>query len=156
MAITGLFSQKHRHFLTIQERDDVLQAVQQQEARTTGEIRIFIESKCKFVNTLNRAEEVFGNLAMHKTQERDAVLIYIAYKDREFAVYGDNGCIIQFPKLFWKQEAKRLGYHFFQHDYSKGLISCIEAIGNQLYEHFPLKENTIKKNELPDEIVFGK
>jgi uncharacterized membrane protein len=156
MAITGLFNQKHRHFLSEKERDEVMHAVKTQEQSTTGEIRIFIESKCKLVNTLDRAEEVFGNLAMQKTEERDAVLIYIAYQHREFAVYGDSGCIIKFPKTFWKNEAKRLGYHFFKHEYKDGLLSCIEAIGHQLHTFFPLSSASIKKNELPDEIVFGK
>ena len=88
------------HFLSEKERDTILSAIKSAEAKTSGEIRIFIESRCKWTDTIRRAEEIFIQLKMTKTEFRNAVLIYIAYKDREFAIFGDNGCVIKFTKYY--------------------------------------------------------
>jgi uncharacterized membrane protein len=152
--VLGFTKNATHHFLFQTEKDNILQLIKSAEQNTSGEIRIYIESKCKYTDTIVRAEEIFTLLKMSNTEYRNAVLIYIAYKDREFAIYGDHGCITTFPKLFWKNTAKALSYHFFKKDYMHGLQDAIEAIKDQLATHYP---NTgSKKNELPDEIVFGK
>jgi uncharacterized membrane protein len=38
---------------------------------------------------------------------------------------------------------------------AEGVYNCIHELGNALETHFP-HDPAIKKNELPDEIVFGK
>ena len=35
--------------------------------------------------------EVFRNLNMEDTQERNGVIIYVAVKSKQFAIYGDKG-----------------------------------------------------------------
>jgi uncharacterized membrane protein len=97
------------HFLSEKERDTILSAIKSAEAKTSGEIRIFIESRCKWTDTIRRAEEIFIQLKMTKTEFQNAVLIYIAYKDREFAIFGDKGCVIKFTKSFWKNTKNRRG-----------------------------------------------
>jgi uncharacterized membrane protein len=142
------------HFLTESERDTILDTIKQQEASNSGEIIIYIESKNKWTSTLQRANEVFQFLQMHQTEHRNAVLIYIAYKDQEFAIFGDKGCIEKFPATFWKTTAQQLSVDFYAHQYAEGLDKCIKQIGDQLDVYFPY--SGIKKNSLPDEIVFGK
>jgi len=142
------------HFLSEKERDTILSAIKSAEAKTSGEIRIFIESRCKWTDTIRRAEEIFIQLKMTKTEFRNAVLIYIAYKDREFAIFGDNGCVIKFTKSFWKNTAKQLSFDFFQHQYEEGLLKAVSTVEAELVTNFPIQSGS-KKNELPDEIVFG-
>jgi uncharacterized membrane protein len=152
--VLGFTKKSIHNFLWETEKENVLQQIKMAEQKTSGEIRIYIESKCKYTDTILRAEEVFQILKMNQTELHNAVLIYIAYKDREFAIYGDYGCIQKFPKDFWKKTAKSLGFHFFKKEYTDGLHKTITSIQTQLETYFP---NTgIKKNELPDEIVFGK
>lgn len=45
--------------------------------------------------------------------------------------------------------------HFRQYHYADALLEVIEDIGEALYTHFPFDRKT-DKNELPDDIVFGK
>jgi uncharacterized membrane protein len=141
-------------FLQSEEVAEILQHIKLAEEKTSGEIRIFIESRCKWVDTLRRAEEVFLQLKMSKTENHNAVLIYIAFKDREFALYGDSNCVQEFPSAFWKKTAKQLSTLFFKQQYKQGIISTILEIEQQLTTYFPSKGG--RKNELPDEIVFGK
>ena len=150
----ALFGKAQLPFLTQVERDDILNAIKSAEQATSGEIRVFIESRCKLMNPLDRAESIFLNLKMQNTQNQNAVLIYIAYKDHDFAVYGDRGCIIHFPEIFWKQQVRLLSYNFYKSQFKIGIEKCVYAVGEEMKQFFPSKGE--HKNELPDEIVFGK
>jgi uncharacterized membrane protein len=147
------FKSKTKYFLSQAQKQAILNAIKHCESNNSGEVRIFIEAKCSYVNPLDRAEEIFNNLGMHKTQHRNGVLIYIAYKHKEFCVYGDAGCIQRFAPSFWQQEVRRIQYHFAQGDYTQGIISSIEELHNQFLQHYPHKGEN--KNELPDDIIFG-
>jgi uncharacterized membrane protein len=150
----AFWSRSSNHYLLPQERDTILDAIKKAESNTSGEIRVFIESRCPMMDTLTRAEEVFLKLKMQNTTHHNASLIYIAYKDREFAIYGDAGCIQYFPSTFWKQEARRISYHFAQDKKLEGIMDAVQNLEKMYIEYFPSKGEP--KNELPDEIVFGK
>lgn len=151
MAFWSLAKQE---YLVREEQDQILAAIKKAEAATSGEIRVFIEARCPLVNTLDRADYIFHQLKMDNTINKNASLIYIAYKDREFAIYGDYGCITHFPKTFWKEESRRMSYHFYHERKVEGIVDAINALDVQYKKYFPSQGE--KKNELPDEIVFGK
>jgi uncharacterized membrane protein len=142
-------------FFTQKEQDDILKAITEAEKKTSGEIRIYIESRCKYVEPLDRAGEIFYKLMMDKTAERNAVLVYLAVKDHQLAMFADEGIHLKTGKEFWKKEVQLMLSHFNKQDYAAGLINVIKEIGDALHYHFPYLEN-VDKNELPDDIVFGK
>lgn len=135
---------------------EVVAAIKEAEARTSGEIRVFIEPHCKYVNPMDRAKEIFASLGMEKTVERNATIIYMALLDRQFALFGDKAIYEQAGgPQFWQQSADHLVHHLKKNDVVAGLCQCICEIGNALAANFP-PDPTINKNELPDEIVFGR
>jgi len=79
----------------------IVAAIGQAERQTSGEIRVFVESRCRFVNPLDRAAEVFTGLKMDQTAQRNAVLVYVALKDRQLALYGDKGIHEKVGDAFW-------------------------------------------------------
>jgi len=141
-------------FLTEEENEVIMTCIREHELRTSGEIRICIESRCSYMDPIERAKELFLELNMWKTPERNGVLIYIAYKDKDFALLGDEAIFKEAHPGFWATESKRLGYYFFHHHFVKGITTCVTNVGDELEKHFPRKGE--KKNELPDEIIFGK
>src|SRR5204862_8020714 len=86
-----MFLFKKKEFFTDEDKQLIVEAVQHAEQRTSGEIRVFVENRCRYVNAMDRGIEIFENLQMHKTQLRNAVLGYVAIKDRQLAVFGDEG-----------------------------------------------------------------
>ncbi len=154
--MAALFSRPQKQFLDAAQQQQVMTCIAEAENRTSGEIRVFMEPHCKWVSAVDRAREVFLQLGMEKTSMHNAVIIYIAWEDRQFALYGDKAI---FEKaggaLFWQQAAATLGQHLRQQDYTNGLCACVRQLGDALATHFPPDTN-IKRNELPDEIVFGK
>ena len=137
-------------------QEAVVAAIRAAEAKTTGEIRVFIESHCSFVDALDRAKEVFSNLSMELTEERNAILVYAALKDKQFAIFGDEEIYHKAGgPQFWECAALLLQKGFRKGAADEGLVACITELGNALGRHFPFKAE-VDKNELPDEIVFGK
>ncbi len=146
---------KKKPLFTVEENEIIVSAIRQAEMRTSGEIRVFIESHCRFIDPMDRALEIFGKLQMGNTQFKNAVLLYIALKDHQLAVYGDAGINEKVGDEFWKAAIQRILSHFNKHDYAGGISNCVAEIGESLYHYFPYSKE-LDKNELPDEIIFGK
>lgn len=150
----GLFSFSNTiQFFSEPEKAKIVQAIQGQEQRTSGEIRVFVESRCRFVDPVDRAVEVFKSLGMEKTDHRNGVVIYIAVKDHQLAVFGDEGIHQKLGNDFWQSEVSKMLAAFNGDQFAEGIIHIIGDIGNALYTHFPYESSD--KNELPDDIVFG-
>jgi uncharacterized membrane protein len=151
----SLFKKKAVDFFSAADKELIVQAIKDAEMRTSGEVRVYIESRCTYVDPLRRAVELFQELKMHETASRNAVLVYMATKDRQLAVFGDEGIHQKVGHEFWNREVQKMLQHFNKKDYGMGISTVVRAIGEALVLHFPYNEAT-DKNELPDEIVFGK
>lgn len=147
--------QKQKEFFTEEEKQLIAEAIRNAERRTSGEVRVFVETRCSFVDPLDRAFEIFTQLKMDKTTERNAVLVYIAIKDHQLAVYGDQGIHQKVGIEFWNREVNQMISVFNSANYAEGIRQCVVDIGEALCTHFPYS-NTTDKNELPDDIVFGR
>lgn len=149
------FKRKSRaRFFTHDEATRVLDAIRAAEQKTSGEIRVYIESRCKYVNPMDRAAELFWSLQMDHTEERNAVLVYIASLDHQIAIWGDDGIHKIAGPDFWTKEISLVINHFRNNAYAEGLVLAIHDIGELMALHFPYKPST-DKNELPDDIIFG-
>jgi uncharacterized membrane protein len=100
---------KKKSALDSDSQTRVVACIKEAESKTSGEIRIFIEPHCSYVDPLDRAREIFTNLGMEKTVERNAIIIYIALQDRQFALFGDK---VIYEKAggaaFWAKAAQTL------------------------------------------------
>lgn len=146
---------KRKPFLSKADNEAVVQAIRDAELRTCGEIRVFIESKNPLVDPLERAALIFNKLEMERTRHRNAVLIYIAFSHREMAIFGDEGIHRELGAGYWENEVNQMLNFFRGGNIAEGLVSCIKHIGDALHEKFPYHQAE-DKNELPDEIIFGK
>lgn len=147
---------KKRFLLDRDDRERVTAAIRTVEAKTTGEVRVFVESRCSYMDALDRARELFFRLKMMHTERRNAVIIYLALDDHQFAIYGDENAYVQLGGAqFWQRAADMLLQKLKEGKVAEGLVCCIEAVGQELATHFPF-DPAVHKNELPDEIVFGK
>lgn len=142
-----------KHLFSQEEKEILTAAIKAAELETSGEIQVHIENHCGD-NVLDRAAEVFETLKMHQTQERNAVLFYLAVEDHQFAILGDCGINKVVPENFWENIKNEMVVHFKNRNFTEGLRLGIEMCGQQLKSHFPYnQEGDI--NELPDEISFG-
>jgi len=141
-----------RTFFTQEQQEDIRLAIMDAELDTSGEIRVHIENTVSG-DTLDRAAYLFKQLKMHETEQRNGVLIYLAVKNRRFAVIGDIGINQQVGEGFWDGVKETMLTHFREDRFTEGLTEAIRLTGLQLKKYFPYKEEDV--NELSDEISFG-
>ncbi|MFY0253571.1 TPM domain-containing protein [Chitinophaga sp. 30R24] len=150
-----IFPFKRKEIFSETEKNRIVQAIRVAERLTSGEIRLFVENHCNYVNPIDRAKEAFVSLDMGKTRLRNGVLVYVAIKDRQFAILGDQGIHEKVGDEFWVKEAALLINHFQEDRIVEGIEACIAEIGISLRTYFP-HEAGDDVNELPDDIVFGR
>lgn len=152
----GIFSfGKKKSLFTDDENRRIISAIRTCEQTTSGEIRVYIEAKNPYVSPLERAAEVFLKLKMEQTDHRNGVLLYIAYKHHELALFADEGIYIKAGKKFWDAEVEKMIANFGEGKLADGIIQCVLDVGETLHAAFPYHAME-DKNELPDDIVFGK
>lgn len=146
---------KKEPLLSKEIQDAVVACIAATELHSSGEIRVYVESHCSLVDPVKRCEEVFEQLKMHETKERNGVLLYLALNDRQFAIVGDKNINEKIGgNDYWQHIAVNLQAHFRAGKLKEGICYCITEIGLSLSKFYP--QNGDNKNELPDEIVFGK
>ena len=150
----NFFKKKAEDYFTPIEKKTIVAAIEKAELQTSGEVRVFVESKCNYVNAIDRAKELFESLDMHKTQDKNAVIVYVALKDRQLAIYADEAIYQIAGKAFWHNQVITMLQHFNSNDYVDGIAAVVNQIGKALQANFPYQKNDI--NELPNDIVFGK
>jgi uncharacterized membrane protein len=140
--------------LTAEQEKALVEAIRQAEILTSGEIRVHLEDHCPTPDPLDRAAQVFAELSMHKTAQRNGVLFYLAWQSRQFAVIGDAGINAAVPDDFWETTKENVLQLFRQEKYAGGLENGIRLVGEQLQRYFPYDAAT-DQNELDDSISYG-
>lgn len=153
MSLFSLFRKKD--FFSEDEKQQIIEAVRNAERMTSGEVRVFVENRCSYMDAIDRAKEIFAELKMYETHDRNAVLVYVASKDKQLAIFGGEGIHSRLGNEYWNTEVKKMIDNFNKENYAEGIKQVVEDIGEALTQLFPYNNDT-DKNELPDDIVFGK
>lgn len=142
-----------KHLFTEQKKQQIVQTIAEAEKLTSGEIRVHTERHCKGGNVLQRAVEVFHQLKMNETAQRNGVLIYLAYADKKFAIIGDKGINEVVPPDFWNKTKDEMAVYFKQGKFKEGVEHGIREASVHLAAYFPHRSDD--KNELSNEISEG-
>jgi uncharacterized membrane protein len=140
-----------REFLSKLEHARIVHAIREAESNTSGEIRVFIQRGKLESCPLVAAQKKFHQLRMHKTRERNAVLIFVAPRAHKFAVVGDKAIHEKCGDEFWQRVVNGMRTHFQNENFNDALVEAIREIGKLLAAHFPKTPGNA--NEVPDEIV---
>ncbi|WKD85083.1 hypothetical protein KCTC32516_00422 [Polaribacter huanghezhanensis] len=139
-------------FLSESDEKEIINAIQKAELNTSGEIRIHIEEKAN-KDPYERALDVFNELKMHQTEQRNGVLIYVATEDQKFVICGDEGINNVVADDFWDSTRDVIAEHFKKGNFKNGIVAGILSAGIQLKQFFPWQ--TDDENELSNEISKG-
>ncbi|HTD00727.1 MAG TPA: TPM domain-containing protein [Chthoniobacterales bacterium] len=139
-----------KEFLSKLEHDRIVAAIRDAESKTSGQIRVFIQRGKLEVDPLIAAQKKFHRLEMHKTSDRNAILIFVAPRAHKFAVVGDKGIHEKCGESFWQRLVDGMREHFQNEKFSHALVEAIEEAGKALAAHFPRR--TTSSNQLPDNV----
>lgn len=139
-------------FLSKSDEQEIVDAIQLSEKNTSGEIRVHLESGTS--NPIDkRAMEVFNDLKMNETTDKNGVLIYIAVNNKAFYICGDSGINNLVGADFWNSTKDIMLNHFKKGNHKQAIIDGIIEAGKKLKEYFPYQDND--QNELSNEISKG-
>ena len=139
-------------FLTNQQIDSLVEAIQSAEQHSTGEIRVHIDSSTDS-QTAETAFEVFKELCKDKTAEKNAVLFHVNFENKYLTIIGDTGIHAKVHQSYWDHLHDYITSEFAKGHFYQALKSGILETGLELKKHFPLKGEN--HNELPNEITFS-
>ena len=140
-------------FLSATDRSRVQAAIAEAEGRTGGELRVHLEDHIED-DVLDHAAFIFEELGMHRTRERNGVLIYLSVSDRKVAVLGDVGINARVPAGFWNDVLSVLKLHLAAGRQADGLCEAAHMVGEKLRAHFP--HHADDQDELSNDITGGR
>ncbi len=141
-----------KDFLSKEDEQEIVASIGIAENNTSGEIRVHIEKQTS-LSPMDRAIEVFHQLEMERTKDRNGVLVYLAYESKQFAICGDIGIHEKVQDDFWNSTKEIMLAHFKKGNFKQGLIDGILKAGEKLKTFFPHQSDDV--NELSDEISKG-
>lgn len=137
-------------FLSALDHSRIERAIAAAELRTSGELRVVIHP-AKTDDPLAAATAEFARLGMHRTRERNAILLLVAPRSRTFAFYGDTAIHEKCGPQFWQALADALAGDFRREAYTDGIIAALTKAGDLLAGYFPRRPDD--RNELPDRVI---
>jgi uncharacterized membrane protein len=119
------------------------------EKKTSCEIRIHLEEQ-NSAAVLDRAAFVFDHLGMCRTQQRNALLLYIQLYPSELAIIGDIGLQAHITPKDWENWKNNLIQHFAKREFQQGVATTLDQMANHLAPIFPWTADDV--NELSNTI----
>jgi uncharacterized membrane protein len=141
-----------RPFLSRSEKERISRAIAEAEERTTGEIRVHVAADCAGRDPLEAAKALFRELGMHRTEDRNGVLILVSHLDHRFAIWGDEGLHSRAGQGLWDGAARSLREAFARRRYAEGIEACVREVGEELARAFP-KAPGPGMNRIPDDVT---
>lgn len=139
-------------FFSKKEKEQIRNAINAAEHKTSGEIRVHLERKARD-QFYEHAAEIFEKIGMTETAERNGVLILLGLASRRFVVLGDRGINEKVPDNFWQDVVALMQGHFKKDLFAEGITAAVDLIGEKLSTYFPYRDND--RNELSDEISYS-
>jgi len=139
-----------KEFINRLDEARVIRAIAEAERKTSGELRVYVSHRRR-ADPLAFAQKRFLELGMTRTRYRNAVLIYLVPRTRQFAIVGDQGVHEKCGDAFWQSVSAGMSDLLKQGRFTDALLDAIQKVGDVLARHFPRESDD--QNELPDRIV---
>ena len=133
-----------------QEESSIISAIEAAESLSRAELRVHYTRKDRVDDIFQLALKQFQKLEMHKTEERNGVLIFLAPKAKQLAIVGDEGIHQHVGQEFWEHTHAACIQEIQRNGLAKGIILGLELIGKEMAKYFPIGEHN--PNELSNEI----
>lgn len=138
-------------FIPIEGQQRIAQAITEAERHTSGEICVHVTPRCRG-DVVKRAERTFNRLGLYATRRRNAVLVLVAYVDRQVAIVGDTGINEAVPEDYWNAQVDLLAQRLKAGRPVDGLCEAVQRLGEQLAALFPADRTDT--NELSNEVTY--
>jgi uncharacterized membrane protein len=145
-----------RRLFSDADLEAIVAAVGAAEHETSGEIRVHLERRLPRrrgappPDALARATDVFHALGMHRTRDRNGVLIYLAVEDHKFAIVGDEAVHARVEDGYWARVRDAMAGHLRAGSARAAVLHAVGDVGAVLRRFFPRRPDDT--NELSDRV----
>lgn len=136
--------------LTNTELKQIEELISEGEKRTSGEIRVHIDNTCE-IDPYQRGVQIFHELKMQETKERNGILIYLDFSHRKLAIIGDVGIHEKIESEFWEKTKEELINEFKSSNFLNGVCNSVKILSEKLVAFFPSSDSD--SNELSNEVT---
>jgi len=95
----------------------------------------------------------FWAQGLHLTEQRTGVLIFASAAERYAEIIADAGIYQKVSPGTWDGALAALTSALRRGQPADGFVAAIEQCGAVLAAHFPLPAGTVKKDQLPDQVI---
>ena len=142
----------YRAILSEEDKIHLVNLIKSTEEATSCEIKIHINDTCK-ESALERAIMLITKLGLDRTKNRTGIILYLAVKDKKFAIAGDIGIHKRLPNHSWHDLKDEAISYFKEEKYLEGFSNCLKKLATIVKAEFPENKNE-NVNEISDEISF--
>ena len=134
-------------------KSPIVAAIAAAERGTTGEIRVHLSKRRWDPDPFARAQKIFAQLGMYRTNQRNAVLLYVNLRKRKFAIIGDEGIHQAVGGRYWQELSNALRDDLHSTHLENALALAVRTIGLTLARFFPAALEASNPDELTNEIT---
>lgn len=137
-------------FLTIEEEALLVEAIREQELRTSAEIRVCLSYKL-ILRPEHYAWKVFEKTGMRNTRQRNGALIVMMPRMKKIVMIGDSAFDAVVPAGYWRESVDAMIRQMHDGTPLDALREGLVRLGDLLVFHWPRGDDDL--NELPDELL---
>ncbi|HPS64993.1 MAG TPA: TPM domain-containing protein [Ignavibacteria bacterium] len=145
-----------RKYLTTNELNELQAKIVSVEKMTSGEVRLILKHRINFGEKPKHPEDLakkyFLKYEMHRTAERNGILLLVLFRERKIAILGGEGIHEKIPEGFWEKIIAGMTEQFSKGKFFDGILWGLDEAGKVLKEFFPHKDDDV--NELDDDIII--
>ena len=135
---SALYRRFPSHALTaIEEAIEASETKHRAEIRVTIEVALDFKDLLRLKTTRERALELFAELGVWNTKERNGVLIYVLLAERDVEIVADSGFEGRVSKGEWQRVCTLIEREFGTGRWRDGVLVGIEAVTTLLTREFP-------------------
>jgi uncharacterized membrane protein len=139
-----------KQFLTTEQEAVLVEAICEQEQRTSAEIRVCVTYKL-ILRPERYAWQMFDELGMRGTERRNGTLIVMMPRMRKVVLIGDRAIHAVVAEDFWRKSVQAMIDEMHESGPLEALRTGLRRLGDTLSAHWPRQADDV--NELPDDII---
>ena len=101
----------------------------------------------------NKAHKLFRKYGLHKTAQRNAVMILVDTRSRELLIYGDDAVHQRVDEMFWSDVRDAMVEELRAGRLADALATGIRLVGEKLALLFPAVADD--RNEIANDVIFA-
>lgn len=137
--------------------DRIAAVIAEVEEKTSAEIRVAIRDEREphehSLSVEELARKEFNRLRMNETRDRNGILLFVVFEDREFYIFGDEGVHRRAEPHTWTEVAEAITNRFSLGDFEGGVTDALRLIRSRVHEAMPRGEGDI--DELSNQVEIS-